>query len=157
MKNALLILFILTFQLNFAQSFTFPEPDTVKIQQQTSETSHQYSDIYFYLLNNFGKQGIKDSVRFYDQSGSYCSYKQEFNNNISLRTHTCEEVGIDERIVFPKVATEEMQKLVMWFFTTKDNHWSTDLEYSPIEEGPGCYIEIIQYENSTVLKYYCGC
>lgn len=141
-----------------AQTFELPYPDTLKIEKQIKETDYQHSSLYYYLLNNFGKVGLKDSVRFLSQTNQYCAYKQYFNHDISLRTHTCEEVGRDERIVFPKIESKALHPLIEAFFKTNDNSWQTDEYYGPKEDGEaGCYINIIQNENSTVLDYYCGC
>ena len=61
------------------------------------------------------------------------------------------------QIILPKMSTERLHRFIEKLYYEKGYIWYSESSYGPKEEGAGCYYEIIQKENQSIIDMYCGC
>ncbi len=115
---------------------------------------------YLYIRNYYEKKSGKDSIKYFEWdnniSNNICSFNQSFKPNINYYIWECKgEGGIKEIIEFPKIENSEIKSLINLLFYEKQNNWISEFNYKP--NGAGCYYEIKQQKDKTILKIYCGC
>jgi len=112
-----------------------------------AETDIRYLQTYFEEIGQ----------REYDNKDS-ANWSQKFKGGISVVSKGARS-GINTRITFPDYDKPEVLKFMQWFYTYSENGWNKDqTEYSPIEEGAGCYYKIQKDSlDHYVIDCYCGC
>ena len=156
-RTIFLLMFIVSIQESYAQNFKPIVPDTTNLKQQQLKNNQQESLGYLYLINNYKKETKKQSVRYYDyDANTMCAFEQTFENHIKYSVYQCdEEGGARESLSFPKTDLKTIKTFVETLFFDKYNTWKTDYKYEP--DGAGCYYEIKQLEDKTVIDIFCGC
>jgi hypothetical protein len=76
-----------------------------------------------------------------------------------LKRNSCSESGTEVQIIFPNYSKNEVIKFVEWFFKNDYSQWyKSKTIYQPKEDGDaGCYLEIKEFKDKIILKYFCGC
>ncbi|GAB5556854.1 MAG: hypothetical protein SchgKO_10670 [Schleiferiaceae bacterium] len=159
MKSTLLLFSVLLLgPMAWAQGFVPEVPDTVMLNQKSSEYNPYYESMaYIYLVEYYKADGERDSVIYGDYEGDpICSYYQAFEGGISYSLSGCgEEGGADEDMVFPKMKLSDAKALIERLFYDPWNTWVSENAYEP--DGAGCYYGITQTETQTIIEIYCGC
>lgn len=142
------------------EEFKLAKVDTALVNKVYRDLSYMASDLYIYLRLNYNITSTKDSVQYFegsDEISEECSFYQELDFNISYHTWNCKEEGggFEETVKFPKISTQEAGSLINELFYDEWNSWKSEFRYEP--EGAGCYYEIKQTENNTIISVWCGC
>lgn len=158
--------------VDYQKEFKLVWPDVSFIDSLKNDTIYENDNLFYeYLKKNYSASSKKNIG--YSNYGDSCTSIQEFNNQIIYtEDNGCsEEGGYQCEIHFPKIRTETARELMDILFDLKwepisdtntynpKNAWVSDTKNEPIEgEGAGCYYEIEQTENRTIIKNtYCGC
>ncbi|MCA0931268.1 hypothetical protein LCM02_02315 [Lutimonas saemankumensis] len=165
MKNLIFtfIFFILS-SLTFGQDFIPIEPNVIKLQEQIS--SGENTEVIFnYLINNYKMTSEKSELEYYEWDKSkVCAFTQEFENGIKYSVFECKEAGgISVDLELPKINRAELMKWIEKIYEVDkmdidQNVWKEDnSKFEPKEVNPGCYFEIKEKNNKTIVELYCGC
>ena len=90
-------------------------------------------------------------------------FTQQFENGITYKEENCsEEGGGNLAVTFKNVNRKSLENWIEKIFKildeTNENIWNEKrTQYSPKEEGAGCYFEIKEENNKTKVEVYCGC
>jgi len=132
-----------------------PKPSGTFLKQSSNNVYSEWEYFKQYL------GAIEDSavLKNFEGTNEPCSWSQSFKTGIIYTHEECMEVGANVSITFPNYQKEELLKYIDWFHKTEDNVWNKEhTQYTPKEEGAGCYLEIKKNkEGNYVLEYYCGC
>lgn len=165
MKNLILIFIFLSFSnITFGQNFTLTEPNVSKLKKQIS-TGQNTEVIFHYLSNNYKPNSEKSDLEYYDWDKSkLCAFTQGFENEIKYSVSECkEDGGIFVDLELPKM---ERTELISWIekiyevdkMDIDQNVWKeNNSKFEPKEINPGCYFEIKEEDNRTLVELYCGC
>jgi len=159
------ILFLLLFTtVGLTQELTLPKVNFKLIQKEYENSGYSEELIYLYLSNTFDSLDIKRDTVFYNYPDySICSFSQDFEYGIRYNIEQCKEAGgVSVVVVLPQSEQSSIIDLIETLYkvdrTEIENEWNKEKsKYRPRDEGVGCYYEIIDQENSTVIKNYCGC
>jgi len=157
-KGCFFLMIVLLAQIGVGQSFQLVEPDKDEIMEALTHVKERMSTAQMYLEKNYGAMGEPDSIVHYDDGSSpICAFQQTYQPNIMYKQEACMEVGLNETLIFPKVSTEALHRFIDLLYSDEENVWSTETIYEPKEGGAGCYYEIIQKEDCSIIDSYCGC
>lgn len=159
MKRIAYIILLLLPVVCPAQDFILLEPNANPAMAEKNPPDN----IYIYLLSNYepaSKQ--KDIIMDGDR---ICSFRQSFQQGIEYSTKKCEEtVGRQSVLVLPKADINNLRNWIEQMHKLtgngiKNNWDKAKLIYSPKDKGEdcGCYYEIKDGPENTVIKVYCGC
>ncbi|MEL1242993.1 hypothetical protein AAEO56_01855 [Flavobacterium sp. DGU11] len=146
-----------------AQKFELKQPDIKKIVAAVKASEYTNDEMLIYLKQNYKTAekptGVKKDVEFENQP--ICSFKQKFEGGIEYFIDSCgESKGTNVLLTLPKTDTATLKKWIEKMYkvngTEIKNVWD-GLIYRPEDEGAGCYYEIKQSKNKTVVEMYCGC
>lgn len=158
MHQTLLAVLLLTGSVVHGQSFVLPASNADQFEEMEKSASVGTSLTYLYLLEHFELDGEKRAITYFQSSDTMiCGYSQNFQPGIVYSREECMEVGLNQRVTFPKVSTEELKRFIEQHFFDPENHWESETSYGPIEGGAGCYYEIIQEKDVSIVDSYCGC
>lgn len=143
--------------LHQMNTFSLVEPDTGTIHRIWEENEYRIPQSLIYLQVHYGPGSGKEFVQSLEWSPKdTCAFHQIFDGSIRYQTWSCREAGgRTETITFPRLYTREARTFIETFFYDPANTWTSERHYEP--EGAGCYYEIIQEKEHTVIKIYCGC
>ncbi|MEO0470596.1 MAG: SH3 domain-containing protein [Bacteroidota bacterium] len=132
-------------------------PDTTELIGIKEAPNERQSEHLLYLKQYYQLAGAQDSVTLYDWSEKeVCAFVQDFEFGIHYRYENCsEEGGADEQIILPLTDLSIVRKWIEHSFYAAENVWTSETSYEP--DGVGCYYEIIQQADRTVIDIYCGC
>ena len=88
---------------------------------------------------------------------------QEFENAIYYSIKQCREAGGTLiRLVLPKTNRQSLVKWIEGIFKSSPmdikHGWNSDkTKFGPTDNGAGCYFEIKETKNNTIVENYCGC
>lgn len=139
-------------------NFILHLPDTSMLKKHQKEREWKETLTYLYLRNYYTSISKKDSIEYYEwNSKSICSFNQSFEGKIKYSVWECKEAGgISETVEFPKLDLDLTKKFIETVFFDKGNSWtSEENKYEP--DGAGCYYEIKQRKEKTIIEIYCGC
>lgn len=138
-------------------NFILHTPDTLKLKELLKNRQWSESLSYLYLINYYEKDSTKDSIKYYEwDSKSICSFNQKFKNGIKYSVWECKEAGgISETIELPKLELKKVQQFIELLFFEDVNSWKSKYKYEP--EEAGCYYEIKQLSEKTIIDIFCGC
>ena len=164
MKRFTLFIISITFCTNAqlsAQSFIPVSPDTSQIKQIWRDLEYSETIGYTYLSEYYESETKKVILEMTDPEWieeAPCSFWQKFEHDIYYEVNMCHYAGVNEKITFPKMETEEAQKLINELFHEKFNAWESEYIYAPIGGGAGCYYMIQQDSfQTTTISWGCGC
>lgn len=144
-----------------AQSFIPASPDTSQIKQIWRNMEYAETIGYTYLSKYYKSETKKVILEMTDPDWieeKPCSFWQKFEYDIYYEVNRCHYAGMNEKIIFPKMETEEAQKLINELFHEKFNAWESEYIYAPIGGGAGCYFQIFQDAfQTTTISWGCGC
>jgi len=141
-------------KIHLSNKFILVYPDTAKLNPLALQSD--FSPFYLYLKTTYLTR--KDSVKYYDwDTKRICAFQQTFENQIKYSVENCDEGGISEQIILPKMELSLIKAFITYLFYDKENIWIKNTKYQPKNEGAGCYYEIKQTEKNTIIKIFCGC
>ncbi len=140
-----------------AQGFEPLTADTAKIRADWEANQYRYSEGYLYLKKYYGSAAKRDSVHYlYPSDEEPCAFVEAFKQGIEYRLLNCdEEGGTEERLRFPRMELKQAQKFINHLFYNQENKWKDGHHYGP--EGAGCYYHILQSDDFTEIRIWCGC
>jgi len=149
-----------------AQNIELPKPDSLSINNSMVESEYGIDlVVYIYLIENFNSKTEKFDLEYFDwDKEKICGFKQEFEDGIKYTNWKCKEAGgISVNIEFPKMKREDLMEwveqingLIEW--KTSGNVWKeNNSKFEPKVVEPGCYYEIKESINKTIVEIYCGC
>lgn len=132
-------------------------PDTADLRKRWVESNYSLNLLEMYLDENYGIGSSIENPEYDGEDNSYlCAYEQTYDYHIKHIVKDCGvEGGVIERIILPKTDTKIVKIFIETLFYDSWNTWISDTEYSP--EDVGCSYEIVQEEENTIIKMYCGC
>jgi hypothetical protein len=161
----LIALLILLPLISYSQKFELKQPDVKKIEAAVKGSDHMEDEVLIYLKQNYKAlskpTSVKRDMEFDGQP--ICSFMQKFEGGIEYFIDSCGEgKGTSVLLTLPKTDTAKLKKWIEKMYsinsTRMDNVWDkSGLIYQPEDEGAGCYYEIKQLKDKTVLDIYCGC
>lgn len=163
MKLLIFILFNFIAISIFSQDFAFKNFDPQKLQADVKSKVEFVEPIYLYLTQNYDSLGAKFDLKTDEYEADYvCSFKQKFGSDILFEINSCGEGGSGIDIAIPKTEnkfiTTWIEDIYKSSATELINVWNEQMtKYYPEDEGAGCYYEIKQEENRTVITTFCGC
>ncbi|MEQ8474091.1 MAG: hypothetical protein RIC35_23045 [Marinoscillum sp.] len=148
----------------FSQEFQLPELDHELLGKEYQKSGYAEDLIYIYLHTTFDSLEKKKEVIHYKYPNySICSFNQNFQHEINYSIEQCGEAGgASVILVLPKTERRSVVNLINDLYeidrTDIENEWNAEYtKFEPKDNGVGCYYEIIEKENATVIKNYCGC
>lgn len=166
MNLKLSLILLLTPFLSISQDFKLKDFNREKMIAEREKQNYESNVIYMYLYQKYDSISSKHSIKYlnYPDYG-ICSFKQEFEHQISFYLSSCKEAGGSSvRLILP--SNMDMQNLKSWVekiynsapFEGVPHQWnSTGNKFEPIDQGAGCYYEIKKLENTTLVTCHCGC
>lgn len=143
--------------------------DTLIFDEIMPVSDYSNDIFYKYLKSKYSSRDLK----YFDGNDSYsdsCSFVEVFNDNIVYESSVCGEGGSSQYIYMPKISNEKARYLMDELFDLDTNSssdtnvyyegniWVSDTVNEPKGTGVGCYYEIEQTPNMTIIKNtYCGC
>lgn len=160
-----ILIFLIAFPiLSFSQAFRLLEPNTQKLNEELRKLNYSEDVIYLYLIHNYDSISRKLNVFRYDfPDYSVCAFDQEFANGIHYSIEQCKEAGgVAVSLVLPKADRKSVIKWVELIFESApidiEHGWNEDMtKFQPLDNGVGCYFEIKETANKTIIENYCGC
>mgnify|MGYP006436111327 FL=1 len=149
--------------MTFGQDFIPVEPNVMKLKEQIS--SGENTEVIFnYLINNYKMTSEKSDLVYYEWDKSkICAFTQEFENGIKYSVFECKEAGgISVDLELPKIKRTELMKWIEKIYEVEkldidQNVWKeNNSKFEPKEVNPGCYFEIKEMNNKTLVELYCG-
>lgn len=145
-------------------AFYLPKPNVEEIQKKLEETNYKEDEVVIYLNTHFGKE-VKISDKKYDEyaTSNLCAFKKVFESKITYSVNSCGEgKGASNKVVFPKTSKENIVQWIEQIYKSSPssikNTWrANNTKYWPEDDGAGCYYEIMETEENTIVKIYCGC
>ncbi|WP_053990045.1 hypothetical protein [Mangrovimonas sp. TPBH4] len=164
MKNIFsTILFIIPI-LTFSQDFIIAQPNIDELKAEMKRTNYADDVIYLFLNLNYDSISKKREITYYDYLDySICSFNQDFENGINYSIEQCKEAGgATISLVLPKTKRESLVKWIEGIFKSSpmdiQHGWNLDKsKFGPTDNGAGCYFEINETNENTLVKNYCGC
>ena len=164
MKNTLItLLFIIPF-FTFSQDFKIVEPNIDELKAEVKGTNYSDDVIYLFLTQNYDSIGKKREIIYYDYPDySICSFNQDFEKGINYSIEQCKEGGgASISLVLPKTNRHSLVKWIEAIFKSSPmdipHGWNKDKsKFGPTDNGAGCYFEIKETNENTIVKNYCGC
>lgn len=164
MKSISVIIFLIFPVLIFSQNFKILEINIEELKSEMKRINYSEDIVYVYLSRNYDSIAKKREIIYYDNSDySICSFNQGFENEINYSLEQCEESGgASISLVFPKTARQSLVKWIEMIFECSpmdiEHSWNSDkTKFEPTDKGVGCYFEIKESENYTLVENYCGC
>ena len=164
-KKHLLVLFLLfSVNLVIGQNFELAEVDISKLREQLVSAQNK-EVMHLYLKDNFKATSEKYDLEYYEwDSASLCGFKEEFENGITYSVRQCEEAGgIRAELELPKMERAELMKWIEDIYQVNQmdmepNVWKeNNSSFEPKDSEGGCYFNIKEKENSTLVDLFCGC
>ncbi|MFY0604819.1 MAG: hypothetical protein JXQ93_12845 [Flavobacteriaceae bacterium] len=159
---SLIFTFIICFPCICQETFTLKKPDVQKIHQTLQESDYLKSAIFLYLENNYGKNSQKKIIKKDSDGITECGFSKVFQHNIEYEIEQCNEVSYEiQKITFPKTSMEAIKKWVELIyeagFTKIKNVWyPNENKYGPKDKEAGCYFQIKQTKDTTIVNIWCG-
>ena len=162
----LLIFFLIFYAANStAQTLYLKEVDSTAIARFVAKEGHFDDVIYAYFKLNYQQQsGKKDVQQLTYPDFDTCAFVQEFEKDITYKIYSCKEAGgTSVTLEFPR--TVDKKRLKNWVEEIYSvinvgipHQWNKDKsQYHPVDEGVGCYYDIIETSDQILVKVYCGC
>ena len=164
-KHLLTLLFASISIICNGQGFELAIPNSTELKEELRNRQDYVGDpIYLYLLRNYKPTSDQMDAKNYEfPDYSICSFTQNFENEIVYKTEHCQEgKGISCTLILPKMSRENLERWIEGIYQSDSmaipHDWNEDRsEFRPLDSGAGCYYEIIEEENRTIVKSYCGC
>ena len=144
--------------------FYLDSPNIGKLKKQIEE-GKSTEVIYSYLTNNYQTFGEKYELEYYQWDNSkLCAFSQKFQNGITYSVYECKEAGgITIELKLPKINRKKLMKWIEQIYQVDktdfdQNVWKeNNTKFEPKEINPGCYYEIMEKKQITLVELYCGC
>lgn len=143
-------------------SFTLISPDTTDFWLSLEKDTTGIEAVELYLNKYYTKSSKR---KFFDDKHlkmglNTCAFVQIYDNQIVFSDDNCSESGGAFMLSLPKINTTIAKEFIELMFGNDimNNIWVTQTKYEPVDGGVGCYYEIEQTENRTIINNtYCGC
>lgn len=163
MKFILIILLAIP-ALSFSQAFKLIAPDARNLNEELKRLDYSGDIIYLYLIHNYDSVSGKSKVVRYDYPDySICAFDQEFSGGIHYSMEQCMEAGgVTVSLTLPKSDRKSVIKWIELIFESApldiEHGWNKEkTKFQPLDNGVGCYFEIKETKNNTIIENYCGC
>ena len=146
-----------------AQDFKLIQPNTSLLWDIASNPKSLNDIVFIYFDIYYHNGQPMDSVKYYDVIEEYnqiCSFQKGFSQEITYQYNTCAEHGILATVEIPLTPKSELTNWVEALFSENfvENVWNeAKTKYEPIDQGAGCYVDIMELEDRFKITYYCGC
>ena len=159
-----IILFLILPIFGVAQNFELKKPNVTELNTELKKTNYTQDVTYLYLNRNYKAESEKLEIKKYNYPDySICAFIQKFENRIVYSEEQCREAGgITTKLTLPKTDKKSLIQWVELIFKSSqmdiEHGWNSDkTKFGPIDNGAGCYFEIIETKNNTEIEMYCGC
>ena len=130
------------------------------VDSQRFEFHSNYSSMVHHYLSRYYKTDSVEVLRYYnnDSLKEVCAFKQFFESNIQFYSIMCGESGGRDELVIPKVNQQEIIQLLELLLDIdyEISAWNSDSTLLNTD-GAGCFVEIIDQQETWLITITCSC